>query len=105
MKDAYWLFNTRLRVLAGHAETGRRYDLIEGWFPPGTQPPLHRHGAYSEQLYVLEGAFTVWDGGRKAVLRPGDTPTIPAGTAMSWPRPATAWGGGWSSPRRAGSPA
>jgi quercetin dioxygenase-like cupin family protein len=81
MKNAYWLFNTRLRVLAGHTETAGRYDLIEGWFPPGVQTPPHRHGAYSEQLYVLEGEFTVWAGGRKALLRPGDTLTIPAGTA------------------------
>ncbi|MBV8558131.1 MAG: cupin domain-containing protein, partial [Planctomycetaceae bacterium] len=41
----------------------------------------HRHGAYSEQIYVLDGEFTVWAGGRKAVLRPGDHLTIPAGTA------------------------
>jgi quercetin dioxygenase-like cupin family protein len=68
-------------VLAGHADTGGRYDLVEGWFAPGTQTPPHRHGAYSEQLYVLDGEFTVWAGGSKAVLRPGDSSTIPAGTA------------------------
>jgi quercetin dioxygenase-like cupin family protein len=81
MRSTYWLFNTRLTVLACHAETGGRYDLVEGWFPPGTQTPPHRHAAYSEQLFVLEGDFTVWAGAHKAVLRPGDTLTIPAGTA------------------------
>jgi quercetin dioxygenase-like cupin family protein len=81
MKNTYWLFGTRLSVLADQANTGGRYDLIEGWFSPGTQTPLHRHAAYSEQLYVLEGEFTVWAGGRKAVLRPGDDLLIPAGTA------------------------
>jgi hypothetical protein len=30
---------------------------------------------------VLDGEFTVWTGGRKAVLRPGDDVVIPAGTA------------------------
>jgi quercetin dioxygenase-like cupin family protein len=30
---------------------------------------------------VLDGEFTVWAGGRKAVLRPGDDLLIPAGTA------------------------
>jgi Cupin domain len=30
---------------------------------------------------VLDGEFTVWLGGRKAVLRPGDDLLIPAGTA------------------------
>jgi quercetin dioxygenase-like cupin family protein len=81
LKNSYWLFNTRLSVLAGQAETGGRYDLVEGWFAPGTQTPPHRHGAYSEQLYVLDGEFTVWAGARKVVLRPGDNFTIPAGTA------------------------
>ena len=81
MKNSYWLFGTRLSILAGHADTEGRYDLIEGWFAPGTQTPLHRHGAYSEQLYVLAGEFTVWAGGGKVVLRPGDNLFIPAGTA------------------------
>jgi quercetin dioxygenase-like cupin family protein len=81
MKNSYWLFGTRLSVLADQANTGGRYDLIEGWFAPGTQTPPHRHAAYSEQLYVLDGEFTVWAGGREAVLRPGDDFTIPVGTA------------------------
>lgn len=81
MRNSYWLFGTRLSVLAGHTETGGRYDLVEGWFAPGTQTPPHRHGAYSEQLYVLDGEFTVWAGGRKTVLRPGDDLIIPVGTA------------------------
>jgi quercetin dioxygenase-like cupin family protein len=83
MRSTYWPFNSRLTVLAGHAETDGRYDLVEGWFPAGTQTPPHRHGAYSEQLYVLEGAFTVWAGGHTAALRPGDTLAIPAGTARA----------------------
>ena len=80
MKNSYWLFGTRLSVLADQANTGGRYDLIEGWFSLGMQTPLHRHAAYTEQLYVLDGEFTVWAGGRKAVLRPGDDLLIPAGT-------------------------
>ena len=64
MKNSYWLFGARLSVLADQTNTGGRYDLIEGWFSPGTQTPPHRHGAYAEQLYVLDGEFTVWAGGR-----------------------------------------
>jgi hypothetical protein len=45
MNDSYWLFGSRLSVLAGRAETDGHYDLVEGWFPPGTQTPPHRHGA------------------------------------------------------------
>jgi quercetin dioxygenase-like cupin family protein len=81
MKKSYWLIGTRMSVLAGPADTGGRYDLVEGWFPPGAQVPPHRHRRYSEQIYVLEGEFTVWAGRRKAVLHPGDDIIIPAGTA------------------------
>ena len=81
MRKSYWLIGTRLSVLATPVETGGRYDLVEGWFPAGAQVPPHRHGRYSEQLYVLDGEFTVWTSGHKAVLRPGDDLAIPAGTA------------------------
>ena len=81
MKKFYWLVGTRLNVLAGPADTGGRYDLIEGWFPPGAQIAPHLHRRNSEQIYVLDGEFTVWAGGRRAVLRPGDDFIIPAGIA------------------------
>jgi quercetin dioxygenase-like cupin family protein len=81
MRKSYWLLDTRLTVLASAEETGGRYDLVEGWFPVAAQVPLHRHGKYSEQLYVLEGEFTISTSGRKAILRPGDDVAIPAGTA------------------------
>ena len=81
MRKSYWLLDTRLTVLASAVETGGRYDLVEGWFPVAAQVPLHRHGRYSEQLYVLDGEFTIWTSGRKVVLRPGDDLVIPVGTA------------------------
>ena len=81
MARSYWLFGARLTVHANHEDTGGRYDLIEGRSRPGFQSPWHRHNRYSERVYVLEGEFTVWSGGRTAVVRPGDVFTIPAGTA------------------------
>ena len=81
MKNSYWLFGTRLSFLADQTNTGGRYDLVEGWFPPGMPTPPHRHGAYAEQLYVLDEEFMVWAGGRKAVLRPGDYLLIPPDTS------------------------
>lgn len=42
---------------------------------------MHRHNRYAEQLYVVEGEFTVWAGKQTAVLHTGDAFTIPAGTA------------------------
>jgi quercetin dioxygenase-like cupin family protein len=90
MKNSYWLLGTRLSILADQANTAGHYDLVEGWFSPAMQTPPHRHRAYAEQLYVLDGEFTVWAGGRKAVLRPGDDLLIPAGTAHA----VAATGGG-----------
>ena len=81
MRKSYWLVGTRLSVLAGPAETGGRYDFVEGWFPAGAQIPPHRHRRTSEQIYVLDGEFTVWVGRRKTVLRPGDDIVIPTGAA------------------------
>ncbi|MEG4234359.1 cupin domain-containing protein [Microcoleus sp. Pol11C3] len=80
MTQTLWLFGTRLTIVADHTTTGGQYDLIEGYFPPGTQTPLHRHTRYSEQLYVLEGEFTVWAGENKVVLKPGDSYLIPPTT-------------------------
>src|SRR5262249_59018787 len=63
------------------ASRGGRRPLPEGGPPPAARPPPHRHSAYAEQLYVLDGEFTVWAGGSQVVLRPGDDLLIPAGTA------------------------
>ena len=80
MTQTLWLFGTRLTILADHTTTGGQYDLIEGYFPPGAQTPLHRHTRYSEQLYVLEGEFKVWAGENKMVLSPGDSYLISPST-------------------------
>ena len=81
MRNSYWLVGTRLSVLADSADTGGRYDFVEGWFPTGAQVPPHLHRRHAEQIYVLDGEFTVWAGRRKAVLRTGDDIAIPVGTA------------------------
>jgi quercetin dioxygenase-like cupin family protein len=80
MTQTLWLFGTRLTIVADHTTTGGQYDLIEGYFPPGAQTPPHRHTRYSEQLYVLEGEFTVWAGENKVVLSPGESYLISPGT-------------------------
>ncbi|WP_414586153.1 cupin domain-containing protein [Scytonema sp. PCC 10023] len=80
MPQSFWLFGQRLHIVADHTTTGGQYDLIEGYFPPGAQTPLHRHTRYSEQLYVLSGEFTVWAGENKVVLTAGESFLIPVGT-------------------------
>ena len=81
MRNSYWLVGTRLSVLADSADTGGRYDFVEGWFPTGAQVRPHLHRRHAEQIYVLDGEFSVWTGGRKAVLRRGDDISIPVGMA------------------------
>jgi quercetin dioxygenase-like cupin family protein len=80
MTQPLWLFGTHLTIVADHTTTGGQYDLVEGYFPPHTQTPLHRHTRYSEQLYVLEGEFTVWAGKDKVVLTRGESFLISPGT-------------------------
>ncbi|PSB24428.1 cupin domain-containing protein [Stenomitos frigidus] len=79
MTQSFWLFGSRLTIVADHTTTDGKYDLVEGYFPPGTQTPPHRHTRYSEQLYVLEGEFTVWAGKNKLVLEAGESFLIPKG--------------------------
>jgi quercetin dioxygenase-like cupin family protein len=79
MTQSFWFFGSYLTILAERTTTGGQYDLIEGYFPPGSQTPLHRHTRYSEQLYVLEGVFTVWAGDEKIELSTGETFLIPVG--------------------------
>lgn len=80
MMESFWLFGSCLTILADRTMTGGQYDLIEGYFPPSTQTPLHRHTRYWEQLYVLEGEFTVWAGKNKVRLSTGENFLIPVGT-------------------------
>ena len=35
MRTSYWAFGTHLIVLASHADTAGRYDLVENFLPPG----------------------------------------------------------------------
>ena len=72
MKKSFWLLNNYLTVVADRTTTDGRYDLIEGYFPAGAQTPPHRHTRYSEELYVLEGEFTVWIDKNKVVLCAGE---------------------------------
>src|SRR5260370_24971515 len=84
MRKSYWFLGHRQTIIAGAADTEGRYDLAEGWFPPGTQVPPHRHRRYSEHFYVLEGELIGWARRRKVVLPPGDDLLILPGTAHAF---------------------
>lgn len=78
--QSFWFFGSYLTILADRTTTGGQFDLIEGYFPPGSQTPPHRHTRYLEHLYVLEGEFTIWAGENKVVLSTGENFLIPVGT-------------------------
>ncbi len=92
MTQSFWFFGSRLNIIADHTTTNGQYDLIEGYFPSGTQTPLHRHRRYSEQLYVLEGEFTIWANENKFVLSAGESflisPCTPHAIGVFSDRPA-----------------
>ena len=94
MTQSFWFFGNRLTILADRTTTGGQYDLIEGYNPPGTLTPLHRHTRYSEQIYVLEGELTVWANQDKMVLTPGEgfliSPGIPHVVGVLSDEPARA---------------
>jgi mannose-6-phosphate isomerase-like protein (cupin superfamily) len=92
MTQFLWFFGTCFNIITDHTTTAGQYDLLEGYFPPGKQTPLHRHTRYSEHLYVLEGEFTIWAGETKHVLSTGESFLIPGGiphvVAVAGDRPA-----------------
>ena len=72
MSQTFWLFGTYLRILADEHQTNSAYDLIEGQFPANMETPLHLHTKYAEQIYVLEGEFTVYLNKEIVTLIPGE---------------------------------
>jgi quercetin dioxygenase-like cupin family protein len=66
-----------LRVIASTPEA----LLLEArWAPGGTPPIDHLHPGQDERFEVLEGELTVVLGGKRRVLRAGDTLAVPRGS-------------------------
>lgn len=40
MVQSFWLFGSYLTILVDRTTTVGQYDLLEGYFPPGTQTPI-----------------------------------------------------------------
>lgn len=43
---------------------------------PGGHTPLHKH-PYEHEVFVLEGAGTIWRDGREVAIKPGDVLYVP----------------------------
>jgi mannose-6-phosphate isomerase-like protein (cupin superfamily) len=80
MIPSYWLFGINLRILLDEQQTHAAYDLIEGFFPEGTQTPLHLHTKYDELIYILEGVFSVYTHDGMVTLSVGEYIFVPQNT-------------------------
>jgi quercetin dioxygenase-like cupin family protein len=64
-------------ILAGAADTGGGYTLIEGDHLAGNGPPLHTHEAEDEMFYVLGGSYSFWVGQEVLSGSAGDIVFVP----------------------------
>jgi quercetin dioxygenase-like cupin family protein len=64
-------------ILVSGEDSAGRHCLIDMLVPPGGGPPPHRHD-FEEMFTVLEGEVTFTFRGEQAVLRAGETVSVPA---------------------------
>ena len=57
------------------------YDAQHVQVPVGFATPIHLHTRYAEHLHVVRGSFKVWAAGTLRVIGPGESITIPIGSA------------------------
>ncbi len=57
------------------------YDAQHVDVPAGFTTPLHRHTRYAEHFYAVTGSFEFWAGDDHRLIGPGESITIPIGTA------------------------
>ena len=70
------------------ADTGGEFFEATNIVAPGfAGPPLHIHPHAEESYHVLEGTLDVRVGGEWRQLGPGDSATVPAGTAHTLKNP------------------
>ncbi|RDC66245.1 cupin domain-containing protein [Adhaeribacter pallidiroseus] len=72
----------QITFLKSGIETNGAYSLREFRLKPGgAVPRAHMHTDYDETFKVIQGSLTVICNGSEHVLQPGDSLTIPRGTA------------------------
>lgn len=55
---------------------GGQRSVIYGIFAHGAMAPTHYHTEFDESFEILEGELSVWNNGKKMILKPGDKATI-----------------------------
>jgi mannose-6-phosphate isomerase-like protein (cupin superfamily) len=70
-------------------ETGGKYSECVVTLLPGGKNVSHIHKKYSESFTAIDGILGVKAGGRTVLLNPGETFTVPIGTAHYFFNPGT----------------
>lgn len=84
-----WREGVETRVYASAATGSRQLAVFEQECAPGVGAPAHWH-AVEEVLRVISGEAELFVGDERAVLRPGDAVTIPAGAVHGFTNTGTA---------------
>ncbi len=82
--SAVWWKTGRVWVKAGGGETGGRFSQVEVDDPQGTAPPMHVHHHEDETFFVLEGDVSVFAGGERIEVGPGDYAFVPRGVEHAY---------------------
>ncbi|HVY69123.1 MAG TPA: cupin domain-containing protein [Verrucomicrobiae bacterium] len=77
------------RLLAGSAQTGGAYALLESRVLPGGGPPPHLHTREEEAFFVLEGEISFFLEDQKIAARPGSFVHIPRGMVHAFKNEST----------------
>jgi mannose-6-phosphate isomerase-like protein (cupin superfamily) len=68
-------------------ETNGKHSLIAIELYKSEGPPLHYHNAFSEKFEVTEGTLHLQIGKDRMILKPGNSATVPPGTAHKFYNP------------------
>ena len=71
-RQTYWIGGQRQAVIAGAAETGKRYALSHSTIAVGGGAAEHQHSREAEAFYVIAGSIRFLLEGRAVVLNKGD---------------------------------
>src|SRR5476649_2368596 len=71
-RRAYWIGGQRQAVIAGAAETGKRYALSHSTIAVGGGAAEHHHSHEAEAFYVIAGSIRFRLEGREVILNKGD---------------------------------
>lgn len=79
-----WWKTGRVWVKVSGAESAGAFAQVEVEDPRGTAPPMHVHHHEDETFYVLDGELTLFAGGERIEVGPGEYAFVPRGTEHAY---------------------